>query len=384
MADLEQRTRRALDEIEAQGLTRKLRRPAGIDLSSNDYLGLANHRLVRAAMAKAVLQEGVGSTGSRLLRGDRDGFIQIEERFAAWKGVEASLYFSSGYAANLGVLSTFLEEGDVVFSDELNHASLIDGMRLGRARKVIFPHCDMAALRPLLQAEAVEGQRFLVTESLFSMDGDFAPLEEYAELCRETGTRLIVDEAHAVGLYGERGSGLIEQAGIGADVFVSVNTAGKALGVSGAFVAGPRWAIDLLVQRARTFVFTTAAPPSVAAAIDAALNVIDDKPELREKTLAFAGRMRTLLLEAGIRVPDGESQIIPVLVGENERAVEVATALQKEGFDVRAIRPPTVPEGTARLRISVNAKLYEADIQSFVTALVGAIAEKAACGAASS
>jgi 8-amino-7-oxononanoate synthase len=384
MADLEQRTRRALDEIESQGLTRKLRRPAGIDLSSNDYLGLADHRLVRAAMAQAVLQDGAGSTGSRLLRGDRDDFTRIERRFAAWKGSQASLYFTSGYAANLGVLSTFLEEDDVVFSDELNHASLIDGMRLGRARKVIFPHCDVAALRPLLRAEPVEGQRFLVTESLFSMDGDFAPLEEYAELCRETDTRLIVDEAHAVGLFGERGSGLIEQTGIDADVFLSVNTAGKALGVGGAFVAGPRWAIDLLVQRARTFVFTTASPPSVAAAIDAALNVIAGGGTLREKTLGFARRLRTLLSEAGVRVADSESQIIPVLLGENERAVEVATTLQKEGFDVRAIRPPTVPEGTARLRISVNAKLHEADLEAFVRAAVEALAEKAACGAASS
>ncbi|HUG82731.1 MAG TPA: 8-amino-7-oxononanoate synthase [Bryobacterales bacterium] len=384
MADLEQRTRRALDEIEAQGLTRTLRRPAGIDLSSNDYLGLADHPLLRAAMAQAVLHEGVGSTGSRLLRGERAGFAQIERRFAAWKGAEASLYFSSGYGANLGVLSTFLEEGDVVFSDEFNHASLIDGMRLGRARRVIFPHCDVTALRSLLRAEPGEGQRFLVTESLFSMDGDIAPLEEYAELCRETDTRLIVDEAHAVGLFGERGSGLIERSGIDADVFLSVNTAGKALGVSGAFVAGPRWAIDFLVQRARTFVFSTAPPPSVAAAIDAALNVIAAEPEPRAKTLAFARRLRTLLSEAGIRVPPGESQIIPILLGDNERAVQVATALQQEGFDVRAIRPPTVPEGTARLRISVNAKLHEADLDAFVTLIVAALAEKVACGAASS
>jgi 8-amino-7-oxononanoate synthase len=216
------------------------------------------------------------------------------------------------------------------------------------------------------------------------MDGDIAPLEEYAGLCRETDTRLIVDEAHAVGLFGERGSGLIERSGIDADVFLSVNTAGKALGVSGAFVAGPRWAIDFLVQRARTFVFSTAPPPSVAAAIDAAMNVIAGEPELRAKTLAFARRLRTLLSEAGIRVPTGESQIIPILLGDNERAVQVATALQQEGFDVRAIRPPTVPVGTARLRISVNAKLHEADLDAFVTLVVAALAEKVACGAASS
>lgn len=384
MAELEDRTRRALDELDGQGLRRELRRPSGIDLSSNDYLGLAEHPLIRAAMAQAVLQEGVGSTASRLLRGERNGFRLVERRFAHWKGAEASLFFSSGYAANLGVLSSFLDEGDVVLSDEANHASLIDGMRLGRARRVIFPHCDAAALGRALASESGPGQRFLVTESLFSMDGDLAPLKEYAELCRETGTALIVDEAHAVGIYGERGSGLIEQTGIGCDVFLSVNTAGKALGVCGAFVAGPRWAIDFLINRARTFVFTTAPPPSLAAALDSALNVVAREPELREQTLALAQRLRRILAEAGIRVPKGESQIIPIVLGDNERAVAAAEALQKDGFDVRAIRPPTVPDGTARLRVSVNAKLHEADLDAFRLSLVAALTEEVSCRAASS
>ena len=290
MAELEDRTRRVLGELDAQGLRRELRSPSGVDLSSNDYLGLADHPLIRAAMSQAVLQEGIGSTASRLLRGERKAFHDVERRFADWKGTEASLYFTSGYAANLGVLSSFLQEGDVVFSDELNHASLIDGMRLGRARRIIFPHCGVRALRGALVSEQALGQRFLVTESLFSMDGDFAPLEDYAKLCRETGTALIVDEAHAVGVFGERGTGRIEQAGIGRDVFLSVNTAGKALGVCGAFVAGPRWAIEFLIQRARTFVFTTAPPPSLAAALDAALSVVVREPELRVRTLRSAGK----------------------------------------------------------------------------------------------
>ena len=383
MAELEDRTRRILEELDAQGLRRRLRRPSGIDLSSNDYLGLAEHSLIRAAMAQAVLQEGVGSTASRLLRGERTRFHNVERRFAHWKGAEASLFFSSGYAANLGVLSSFLQEGDVVFSDEANHASLIDGMRLGRARRVIFPHCDTAALGRALAAEPGPGHRFLVTESLFSMDGDIAPLEDYAERCRETGTSLIVDEAHAVGVYGEHGSGLIEQAGISSDVFLSINTAGKALGVSGAFVAGPRWAIDFLINRARTFVFTTAPPPSLAAALDAALDVIAREPELRQRTLSLAGTLREILSETGIRVPAGESQIIPIVIGDNEQAVAAAEALQKDGFDVRAIRPPTVPEGTARLRVSVNAKLHEADLEAFRLSLVRALTERVACHAAS-
>lgn len=383
MAELEDRTRRALDEIDAQGLRRELRQPTGIDLSSNDYLGLAKHPLIRAAMAQAVLQEGVGSTASRLLRGEHKGFRDIEQRFARWKGTEASLFFSSGYAANIGVLSSFLDEGDVVFSDEANHASLIDGIRLGRARKVIFPHCDTAALREALASETGPGQRFLVTESLFSMDGDIAPLKEYAALCRETGTVLIVDEAHAVGIYGENGSGLIERSGIGRDVFLSVNTAGKALGVCGSFVAGPRWAIDFLINRARTFIFSTAPPPSLAAALDAALNVVAREPELREKMLSLSQTLRRTLAEAGVSVPKGESQIIPIVLGDNERAVAAADALQKDGFDVRAIRPPTVPEGTARLRVSVNAKLHEADLDAFRLSLEAALTERVACSAAS-
>lgn len=233
---LEQRLRTRLAELDATGLRRYLRPPFGIDLSSNDYLGLAAHPFLKQRMAEAVLREGCGATGSRLLRGQRECFAAVERRFAEFKNAQSALYFGSGYAANLSVLSSFLEQTDVVFSDERNHASLIDGMRLARARRVIFPHNDVGALESLMRKESTLGQMFLVTESLFSMDGDAAPLTEYADLCKTTGTALIVDEAHAVGIYGERGSGLIEAEGIDQEVFVSINTAGKALGVSGAFV----------------------------------------------------------------------------------------------------------------------------------------------------
>jgi 8-amino-7-oxononanoate synthase len=257
---LERRVRAELAALDCAGLRRVLRAPSGIDLSSNDYLGLATHSLLKQRMAAAVCEHGCGSTGSRLLRGERECFSQIERRFAEFKRTERSLYFSSGYLANVAVLTTFPEAGDIIFSDERNHASLIDGARLSRARKVIFPHSDAMALRRLMAEETGLGQKFVVTESLFSVDGDFAPLTEYAALCQETGAALIVDEAHAVGIYGERGQGL------GDDVFVSVNTAGKALGVAGAFVAGPAWAIEFLAQRARPFIFSTAPPPAVAAA----------------------------------------------------------------------------------------------------------------------
>ncbi len=372
-SEIEQRVRRRLAEIEAAGLTRRLHPPAGIDLCSNDYLGLADHPAIMARLAEAARTHGCGSTGSRLLRGHRDSFEAVERRFAAFKGTEAALYFGSGYAANVGVLSTFLEEGDVVFSDELNHASLIDGIRLGRARKVVFPHNDVHALERAIEAERAARQCFLVTESLFSMEGDFAPLAEYAALCDATCTALIVDEAHAVGVYGERGSGLIEEAGGGDAVFLSVNTAGKALGVAGAFVAGPEWAIDYLVQRARSFVFSTAPPPALAEAVDSALTVMGAEPERRQRLKTLTARLRTLLAEAGLPVRPGISQIIPIILGDNDRAVAAAAALAEQGFDVRAIRPPSVPEGTARLRLSVNVKLADALLERLAAALAVAV-----------
>jgi 8-amino-7-oxononanoate synthase len=377
---LEQRLRGRLAELETDGLLRSLQPPAGIDLSSNDYLGLSRHPLLQRSMAEAIAREGCGSTGSRLLRGDRECFTHLETRFAAFKAAGRSLYFSSGYLANLAVLTTFAEPGDMVFSDERNHASLIDGIRLSRAGRRIFPHNDVDALARLLRQQT--GPKFVVTESLFSMDGDFAPLAEYAELCRATGAALIVDEAHAVGIYGPRGSGLLEAAGV--DAFISIDTAGKALGVSGAFVSGPPWAIDYLIQRARPFIFSTAPPPAVAAALEASLTVIEREPWRRVQLLSHARHLRLRLAEAGIPVPHGESQIVPVILGDNQRALQVAQSLQQQGFDVRAIRPPSVAAGTARLRISVHIDLAEATLDAFVAALAGAMKESAACTAACS
>jgi 8-amino-7-oxononanoate synthase len=369
LATLAERLRERLAAIEAQGLTRTLRPPAGIDFSSNDYLGLARHPLLQQRMAEAVLAGGVGSTGSRLLRGERESFARVEEHFALFKGTERSLYFSSGYLANLAVLATLAEAGDVIFSDERNHASLIDGARLSRARVVIFPHNDAATLRQTIRDERCAGQRFIVVESLFSMDGDEAPLAAYAAVCRETGASLIVDEAHAVGIYAATGSGLIEERGIAGDVFLSINTAGKAMGVSGAFVAGPEEAIAYLIQRARPFIFSTAAPPAIAAALEASLETIANEPERRARLLHNAQHLRQRL---GIA---GTSQIIPVMIGANERAVAVARDMQAAGFDVRAVRPPAVPAGTARLRVSVNAWLTEEIMDRFAAALERAIGQ---------
>jgi 8-amino-7-oxononanoate synthase len=216
------------------------------------------------------------------------------------------------------------------------------------------------------------------------MDGDRAPLAEYAALCRAMTAALIVDEAHAVGVFGERGSGLIESTGTDRDVFVSINTAGKALGVSGAFVTGPGWAIDYLVQRARPFIFSTAPPPAVAGAIDASLTLIASEPERRTALATRARYLRACLAEAGISTPADSSHIIPVILGDNDRALAVAQALQSQGFDVRAIRPPTVAPGTARLRLSVNVNLTDATLQRFVTALAAVVGRSLPCSAGSS
>jgi 8-amino-7-oxononanoate synthase len=409
----ESRVRRRLDALDAQGLRRSLSPPSGIDLSSNDYLSLSAHPSVVAGFMAAAAREGCGSTGSRLLRGEREAFSDLERRFAAFKGADRALYFSSGYLANLAVLATFAEPGDIIFSDAANHASLIDGTRLSRAQVVVFGHNDVLQLESLLSAcgpregsesssaaarasgggapRAVmnacgpgEGQRFVVVESLFSMDGDEAPLREYAALCRDTGSVLVVDEAHAVGVFGSRGSGLLEASGLDANQCLSISTAGKALGVAGAFVAGPEWAIQYLIQRGRPFVFSTAPPPAVADAIDASLTLVEKEPERRARVLALAAHLRRRLAEAGAGVLPGRSQIVPVMIGDNDRAVAVAAQLQREGFDVRAIRPPSVPQGTARLRVSVNASLSEAVLDRFTGVLASALREAGLCSAVSS
>lgn len=368
------RVQAKLRRLESQGLKRSLQEPSGIDLCSNDYLGMAAEPRVRQRFADAAQRMGVGSTGSRLLRGHRESFRAIEERFARLKRAPGALFLGSGWAANLGVLTAFPGEGDVVFSDELNHASLIDGMRLSRARRVVFPHRDPAALAALLESERCPGQRFVVTESLFSMDGDIAPLGQYAKLRERHDFALIVDEAHAVGVYGAAGSGLVEEARCQQSVFLSVNSAGKALGASGAFVCGPEWAIDFLIQAARPFVFSTAPPPAVAEAIDEALNVLEESSWRRERVREYG-----TLLRNALGMTPGDSPIVPIVLGGNEVATRTAGLLRDSGFDVRAIRPPTVPDGTARLRISLNAKLERDDLDRFADQLRAILAGMGAC-----
>jgi 8-amino-7-oxononanoate synthase len=357
---------------------------------------MSRHPSLVERFVECVRREGCGSTGSRLLRGERDAFGQVERRFAAFKCAARSLFFSSGYLANLGVLTTLVEEGDVVLSDRANHASLIDGLRLSKGRTVVFPHNDAGALRVSMQREqsalrgrpspvgaGIPGMTFVVVESVFGMDGDRAPLADYAEMCRSTGAVLIVDEAHAVGLYGERGSGLIEEAGLDHEHCVSINTAGKALGVAGAFVAGPEAVIDYLLQRARPFVFSTAPPPAIAGALEASLDLVEQEPERRQRVSELASFLRARLGDHGIDAGASASQIVPLVIGDNDRAVAVARAVQDQGFDVRAIRPPSVPDGTARLRVSVNAGLSRDVLDRFVQTVAVAMREAGVCSAVS-
>jgi 8-amino-7-oxononanoate synthase len=366
---LQERIATRLHDLAAAGLERRLQLPQGIDVASNDYLGLARHPQLIAQMQAAVQQEGCGATASRLLRGERELFQQLESQFADFKGTAAALYFSSGYLANLAVMTTFVEAEDVVFSDQLNHASLIDGLRLARAPYQIFPHNDRQALRQMLAETKVTGQKFVVTESLFSMDGDEAPLADYAEICAAHQAALIVDEAHAVGIYGQQGSGLIEETGANGGVWLSMNAAGKALGAAGALVAGAGWAIEYLKQRARPLIFSTAPPPAIAAAILAALAVIKAEPARRQQLQHLAGFCRQKLQAAALPLLPGRSQIVPVVIGDNQLTLQIAQQLQQAGFDIRAIRPPTVAVGSARLRLSLNVNLSEAVLAELATLL---------------
>jgi 8-amino-7-oxononanoate synthase len=368
-ARLEARVRARLQTIDASGLRRDPVEPSGIDVSSNDYLALSAHPLLAERMRDAVAAYGCGSTGSRLLRGHRRVFDEVEQAFARFKGTDRALYFSSGYLANLAVLTTFAERTDAIIADRFNHASLRDAVRLSNAHVVICPHNDPQALAALIAQHAHRPHQFVVTESLFSMDGDMPPLADYAAMCRRAGATLIVDEAHAVGIYGARGSGLLERAGLSGNDAISINTAGKALGVAGAFVAGPSWAIDYLVQRARPFVFSTAPPPAVVAALGASLDLIAAEPHRRRRLLELAGYLRRQLRHAGFDVAEGDSPIVPVIVGDTDRAVAAAAQLRTHGFDVRAIRPPTVPIGTDRLRLMVNVGLEESTLDRLVSAL---------------
>jgi len=354
---------RALAALRHAGLLRRLRLPQGIDLVSNDFLGLASHAHLIEAMRAALPGLGGGAGGSRLLRGHGRAFERIEVRLAAFCDTESALLFATGYAANQGLLQALVGPDDLVLSDERNHASLIDGIRLSRARKVVYPHQDLDAVERALRAPR-GGRAFLVTESVFGMDGDLAPLAALVALAEVHGALVIVDEAHATGLYGPRGSGRVEELGLRDRVLATVHTGGKALGSGGAWVAGPRVLRDVLVNRARTFIYSTAPLPVLTAALEAGLDLVQREPHRRQEVHRKAALLRSELVAAGLPAP-GEAPIIPILVGDPAVALSLQDGLAAAGFDARAVRPPTVPEGTARLRIAARYPVADGDLLRF-------------------
>jgi 8-amino-7-oxononanoate synthase len=352
---------------------RDLQSPEGIQLGSNDYLGLSADPRLRAAIEGAVHEDSrIASTGSRLLSGNHPRWEALEAEFASFVGAEAALYFSSGYSANVGLLSSILKPEDTAFSDSANHASLIDGIRLSRAKKVVFPHLDLDYLERAVRTVSGDGQKIIVCESLFSMDGDHAPLSDLLKLCERFDALLVIDEAHSMGVDGSAGRGWTHTVGRTDRILATVHTCGKALASMGAFVAGDRILRDYLINHARTFIFSTALPPYCAAHVRAGLELARQADSQREHLRRLSLHVRERLAAAGFEIRRGTSQIVPVIVGANEPAVRLAARLNGAGFAIRPIRPPTVPPGSSRLRLSLHARLALSDIDRLVDTLVKA------------
>jgi 8-amino-7-oxononanoate synthase len=364
--------RKGLRALEHRNQQRSLAEIHGVNFCSNDYLGLAGHPALHDAVALAVQQaKRVGGTGSRLLSGQTEDWHELEERFAMFAGTESALFFTTGYAGNLGLLSSLVTNDDVVYSDALNHASLIDGMRLSGARKVIYPHLDLQVLEDVLRQESgAPWRKVIVTESVFSMDGDIAPLAAIAALAEKYGAALIVDEAHATAVHGPGGRGIAAQANIVSQLLAVIHTCGKALGSAGAFVCGPAVLKEHLINHARTFIFSTALPPYFCKQIAAAMEISATMDSQREQLLQNAARFVRKLRAQGFDAAASASQIVPIVLGNNEDTIDAAEHLQRDGFAVRAIRPPTVPEGGSRLRLSLTTLIPEQELTRLVNSLV--------------
>lgn len=358
-----------LEALAARHRLRRLLPPAGLDFASNDYLGLASSDLLREAARAALAREvPVGAGGSRLLRGNHPEHEALETQAAQFFGTEAALYMGGGFQANQAIFSTLPAPGDLIVHDALIHASAHEGMRLGRAETASFAHNDVASARRAIAAwrsGGGRGQVWIAVETVYSMEGDLAPLAALDTLALETDAVLVVDEAHATGVFGPRGRGLAHD--LRAEV-LSVHTCGKALGGSGALICGPKVMIDTLINRARPFIFATAPAPLSAALVRAALSALEQDPGLQARAHA---RIRSAHEAARrhLHLEGFASQILPILVGEDARAMDWAQSLQAAGFDLRGIRPPTVPRGTARLRVSITGHVTPAQIDTLFRAI---------------
>jgi 8-amino-7-oxononanoate synthase len=374
-----------LNDIESRGLRRRARRVEGpqgprlwvdgryvLGLCSNNYLGLARHPALIAAMRESLDKEGLGSGASRHISGNMRAHRQAEEALAAFVGLPAGVLFSTGYACNVGVLQALADRGDVIFSDRLNHASIIDGARLSRASVVVYEHGDPADLADKLRQHRASGRAALVvTESMFSMDGDVPPLAEIARLAREFEAGLVVDEAHALGVVGPNGRGVCRSLGLVPDVVIG--TLGKSFGSEGAFATASDSVVDLIRQRARSYVFSTGPAPAIAAAAVAGTKLVHDADAARATLREHSRRLREGLVELGYDVLPGEGPIIPAIIGEPGPTMEMSQRLFERGVFVHGVRPPTVPEGTGRLRIVPMATHTRDDIEEALSAFAGVI-----------
>ena len=370
-----------LEAIAAQGLYRKRRTiasPQGVQLTadgrelinfcSNDYLGLANHPDVIRAFKIAADRYGVGSGSAHLVCGHSAAHHALEEELAEFTGRERALLFSTGYMANLGAICALIGSGDTVFEDRLNHASLIDGGLLSGARFKRYRHADLEHLENTI--DAAGGKKLIVTDGVFSMDGDLAPLPTLAKLAQERDAWLMVDDAHGLGVLGDRGGGVLEHYGLKpTDVPILVGTLGKAFGTFGAFVAGPNALIELLLQKARTYIYTTALPPAVAEATRASLQLVQSESWRRDKLNQLTDRFRQGAKQLGLELMPSPSPIQPILLGDSRKAMAFSEALLKAGFWVGAIRPPTVPQGSARLRVTFSALHEDAQVDRLLNTL---------------
>jgi 8-amino-7-oxononanoate synthase len=337
-------------------------------MCSNDYLGLANHPALCNAAGEAMTRYGFGAGASRLVSGSNAVHHELESRLAGFKRTEAALVFNSGYAANTGLIQAVAEAGDVILSDSMNHASIVDGCRLSRATTRVYRHNDMNHLEELLRDGRNFRRRLIVTDGVFSMDGDIAPLPELVSLAERHGAILMVDDAHATGVLGKTGKGTVEHFNLDGRVPIQMGTLGKALGTFGAYVAGNRDLIEYLINRARSFIYSTALPPLVCAAAIAALDVVEQEPARRHKLWENRERFIAGLTALGIQMGVSETPIVPVMIGDSAKALRVAEKLFDYGVYAAAIRPPTVPKGTARIRATLMATHSNSDIDEALAA----------------
>jgi len=370
-----------LRKLEAQGLSRRRRIVTGsqgpyvqvdgkrlLAFCSNDYLGLAGHPAIVEAAKAGLDAYGTGAGASALISGHTAAHAALEERLASFVGAPRALYFSTGYMASLGTIPALAGRGDTVFSDALNHACLIDAARLSRADVRVFPHGDMGSLERML-ADCASPTKLVATDAVFSMDGDIAPLRELLALCERHDAWLVIDDAHGFGVLGRGGRGTLAHLGLASPRIVYIGTLGKAAGVAGAFVAGEEALVEWLVQRARTYVFTTGSAPALAAALVVSLELIEHDEWRRERLRALVTRLRSGLAALPWRLATSTTAIQPLIIGDNRAAVTLMEELAERGIWAPAIRPPTVPEGTARLRISLSAAHSLEDVDRLIAAL---------------